>query len=340
MNSDNIEIRRLQKTGRSSYIITLPKEWINTSKLQKNDRIGILPQSDGTLLITPKIYREQTQRLKEFEIKDDIKETYLYRQLIGAYISGYNSIKIISFSGISGSIQKIIKHFCQTTIGQEVIEETDISITLKDLLNPTEMPLNNTIRRMEIVAKSMHKDVMASLEKKDKILSEDAIQRDNDIDRLHWLVARQYNIILKNASLAKKMEITIGKLSTSFLISRTIERIGDHIVRIANNVITLIDEKVEQNIIDNINSTSQIAIDTFNKSISSFFKGDIKAADDVIESVKKLEQRCNKINTLAIQQKGTIVVSFGYIVESIRRIGKYAEDISEHVINYLIDEGR
>ena len=111
------------------------------------------------------------------------------------------------------------------------------------------------------------------------------------------------------------------------------------LILIGASIVPTISGKVEQNIIDNINSTSHIAIDTFNKSISSFFKGDIKAADDVIESVKKLEQRCNKINTLAIQQKGTIVVSFGYIVESIRRIGEYAEDISEHVINYLTDEG-
>jgi phosphate uptake regulator len=57
-----------------------------------------------------------------------------------------------------------------------------------------------------------------------------------------------------------------------------------------------------------------------------------------MESVVKLESLCEEINTLALQQKGIVAVSIGYIVESIRRIGEYAEDISENVINYLVGE--
>jgi len=39
-----------------------------------------------------------------------------------------------------------------------------------------------------------------------------------------------------------------------------------------------------------------------------------------------------------LQQKGIVAISIGYIADSIRRIGEYAEDISETVINYLINE--
>jgi phosphate uptake regulator len=340
MIDENIEIRSLQMTGRSSYILTLPKEWINTSKLHKNDKIGIIKQSDGTLLITPRTYSEQTRREKQLDVNDKIDKTYIFRQLIGAYISGYNSIKIKSSTRLSVPVRKIVNQFIQTTVGQEVMEETDNSITIKDLLNPVEMPINNTIKRMKIIVESMNKDVLQALEIKDETLLKDVILRDNDLDRLHWLIARQYNIISRNANLAKKMDITIGISSTSFLISRTIERIGDHIVRIANNVLKLIDVEIDKKILDKINSASKLALDIFIKSIASFFKGDMVIANDVIESVKKLENRCSEVNTLSLQQKGTKAVSFGYIVESIRRIGEYAEDISEHVINYLIDEDK
>jgi phosphate uptake regulator len=53
-----MEIRRVQLTGGSSYIITLPKEWINSVHIKKNDPLGMHIQSDGTLLITPKITQE------------------------------------------------------------------------------------------------------------------------------------------------------------------------------------------------------------------------------------------------------------------------------------------
>jgi len=72
--------------------------------------------------------------------------------------------------------------------------------------------------------------------------------------------------------------------------------------------------------------------------IESFFRKNIQAANENIETVTKLEQLCQEINTSALKQEGAVAISLGYIVESIRRIGEYAEDISETVINHLIGE--
>jgi len=223
-----MEIRRVQMTGGASYVITLPKEWIKSANIKKNDPLGLHIQSDGTLLITPKATGEQTQRAKEFDVNGKTDQTYLFRRLIGAYISGYNSIKIKTAKRMSSPVRAIVRKFTQTTIGQEVVEETYTSITLKDLINPTEMPFDRTIKRMHIIVKGMHEDAMRALVRKDRTLAEEVILRDNDVDRLHWLIARQHNIILQNVSLAEKMNITIEMSSTYFLISRIIERIGDH----------------------------------------------------------------------------------------------------------------
>ena len=44
-----MEIHRVQVTGGSSFVLTLPKEWITTSNIKKNDPLSIHIQSDGTL---------------------------------------------------------------------------------------------------------------------------------------------------------------------------------------------------------------------------------------------------------------------------------------------------
>jgi len=333
-----MEIRRVQITGGSSYIITLPKEWIKSLKIKKNDPLGIYIRSDGTLLLTPKMIQEQLQKIKEFDVSHIPKTTYLLQLLIGAYISGYTSIKITSPSRMSTAVRNIIRSFTQLAIGPEVIEETDTTVILKDLHNPIEMPLDRTIKRMHIIVKGMNEDAMRALQTNDNALAEDVFSRDNDIDRLHWLVARQYNILLQNVSLAEKMNITIGMASTCFLISKIIERIGDHVVRIAQNISNLSESNIERKIISRIVEADTIAIDIFNKSISSFFQKDLNASNEIIESVTKLETLCEEISTLALQQRGIVAVSIGYIIESIRRIGEYAEDISENVINYLVGE--
>jgi phosphate uptake regulator len=333
-----MEIRRVQLTGGSSYIITLPKEWVKSVNIKKNDPLGVLIQSNGTLLITPKMTEGQTQRIKEFDVNDKTNQTYLLRQLIGAYISGYTSVKISSSKRISPDARTTIRKFTQTTIGQEVVEETDTSITIKDLVNPTEMPFNNTIKRMYIIVKGMHEDAMRALETGNKALAEDVLLRDNDVDRLHWLVARQYNIILQNVSFAEKMKINMEMSSTYLLISRIIERIGDHIVRISQSVINLIDGEIDRKIVDLIQPASNLALGIFSKSIGAFFRKDLQASNENIESVKKIEKLCKEINTFALQEKGVTVISIGYIVDSIRRVGEYAEDISETAINYIVGE--
>ena len=187
-----MEIRRVQLTGGSSYVITLPKEWIRTMNIKKNDQLGINIQSDGTLILNSKITQEQLQRIKEFNVSKISKPNYLLQLLIGAYISGYTSLKVISPTRMSTTIQNVIRSFTQLAIGPEVVEETDTSVTLKDLLNPMEMPLDRTIKRMYIIVKGMFEDTMRALQTKDKNLAEDALSRDDDVDRLHWLFHKHF----------------------------------------------------------------------------------------------------------------------------------------------------
>ncbi len=105
----------------------------------------------------------------------------------------------------------VVRDFTQMTIGPEVVEETDTTIILKDLLNPMEMPFANTIKRMYVIVKNMYFDAMNVLETRNMSLAEDVIARDNDVDRLHWLIARQTNIILKNTNLSRKMALSTSR---------------------------------------------------------------------------------------------------------------------------------
>ena len=62
-----MEIRRIQMTGGSSYVLTLPKEWVESLDIKKNDPLGVMVQPDGTLLISKNTSSDQIQRAKELE---------------------------------------------------------------------------------------------------------------------------------------------------------------------------------------------------------------------------------------------------------------------------------
>lgn len=335
-----MEIRRVQMTGGSSYVVTLPKEWISEMRIKKNDPVGLIVQPDGTLIVSKKTTDEPIQRVKEIDTAQIADPSFLFRILIGAYITGFTVIRLSSKQRFPPFVRSVVRDFTQMTIGQEVAEETDTAIVIKDLLNPAEMPFDNTIKRMFVIVKNMHVDAVTALETHNNALALDVINRDTDSDRLNWLIARQTNMILQNPSLSRKMGISAGMAMYYHLISRIIERIGDHAVRIAENAQPIIDADIEKKVIGDIKKASNLSMDIFNKSISSFFSADIREAHKTIESISALERICGDISNMTLKQETVVAISLGYIVESIRRAGEYSGDISENVINYIVEEAR
>ena len=333
-----MEIRKVQFTGGSSYVITLPKEWIEQEKIKKNDPVGVEIQPDGTLLVTKATDGEPLQRIKEFSLEGITESSYLFRLLIGAYISGYTTIILRSKERLPPFVRMVVRDFTQMTIGQEVIEETDTGITIKDLLNPSEMPFANTIKRMYVIVKTMHEDAMTGLVTKNRALAQDVTARDNDVDRLHWLIARQTNMILSHVVLSKKMGLSPGMAVHFFTISRIIERIGDHAERIADNALPILDKKLDPKILDRIAKASELSVAIFDRSIVSFFNNDMKKSNRNIESVQTLESLCEELNNLVLNEETPDAIALGHIIESVKRAGEYAADISENVINYLVEE--
>ncbi|MHA1845880.1 MAG: PhoU domain-containing protein, partial [Promethearchaeota archaeon] len=231
--SYNVETRKVQKTGGSSYIISLPKPWIIKHGIVKNDSIGIISQPDGNLLITPNVNSESNLKTKEILVEDYKDPEFLFRILIGAYIMGYSKTIVKSSRRFDSSFHDTIINFTKIAIGPEIIEESNNLVIMKDLLNPKEMPFEKTIRRMYILIERMHDDAINSLIKRNKELAEDVIKRDNDVDRLHWLISRQSNIILRDIILAQKLGITLEDASHFQAMSRFLERIADHAEKIA-----------------------------------------------------------------------------------------------------------
>jgi phosphate uptake regulator len=258
--------------------------------------------------------------------------------LIGTYITGFNVIHLTTKQRFSPFFRTVVRDFTQMTIGQEVVEETETLISIKDLLNPAEMPFDNTIKRMFVIVKNMHEDAITALETHNKALAQDVITRDMDADRLNWLIARQTNMIMQNASLSRKMGISPSMAMNYYILSRIIERVGDHAVRIAEHTLPIIGMDLDKKILSIIKKSSSMSLEIFDRSIVSFFNSDMKEANRNIESINILENTCGDINNMVLKQDTLVAISLTYISESIRRTGEYGGDISETIINLLVEE--
>lgn len=332
-----METRKVQVTGGSTFVVSLPKAWVRDVQLKPSDTLGFIEQHDGTLLLTPKIVEGREERSIAFDYSNDEDRDKIMRDLIGAYMMGYDLIEIGSKPRMPSEIRDTIRKFTQMVIGPEIIDETIGTVLTKDLLDPTDLSFKSSIKRMHRIVEEMHRSAMLALKEKDKTLALDVITRDDEVDRINWLVARQYNMLIRDIRLAERMETTRERSIYYLLISRIIERIGDHGVKISENVPRVSDSQISKKVMNDLTRLSDTSLDLLAESLSSLFKRDIVLSNDAIEKVNEFIVACDRYGNKLSTERGEGAIALGHILESIRRVAFYARDISECVINLLVD---
>lgn len=304
-------------------MITLPKDWVESNNLKKNDPVQLQPRN-GNLIIHSEMSGKDNPSLKEINVTED--GPFLFRQLLGAYISGYREIIINSKSGtISGDSANIIANFTQAAIGFEILEDDGKHILIRDLMNHKDMPHSKSIERMKVLVDTMLSDIQKSTATDDLTVLSKMENRDAEVDRINWLISRQANISLSE-------QARDNLLLTNVIIGRILERIGDHSVNISKNLLK-IDGDPQQELIDVLIRDSMKDILTFyQSSIEGFINNDIHIAEECIEKSSCLVAGLKD----KFQQSGDDFEFRMYsspIVNSLRRIIEYCVDISEQTIN-------
>lgn len=324
-----MERRKVQLTGKSSYIITLPKEWVLAHGIKKNDAVGVEITTDGNLIIIPKIEERKVRKIKVIKVDSTTDPSLLFRLLVSAYIIGHSEIRVEG--NLTTEHRKFVRKFAKMAIGEEIIEEEDKHIVIKDLLDPHEMPLDKSVKRMQVITENMILDAIRSMKTGNRELAKDVIQRDDEVDRLHWLISRQYSMMIRNVGTARIMGVTPWEGLNYFLISRYLERIGDHAARIAKYSMEIMG--VDDDFIECVEKGAQVVINTLKSSVNAFLRGNIEIANDNINAMAEISKICEKIYTSALNYTGKMAMSIGYVAESLRRIGEYSADICERAIN-------
>jgi phosphate uptake regulator len=330
-----METRKVQLTGGSTFTVSLPKSWVLDNAINAGDSLWIHPKPDGTLSLHPKESNEKISKKKTVEIGEDSYD-HLIRKLIGLYMAGYNTIELNAKKRMDTESSRAIRNFTKMVIGPEIIDERPNSVILQDLIDPGEFSQEKGLRRMTLIVNSMHQDAVQSFMKGDGTLAKDVISRDADVDRLDWMIAKQYKMILKNIGLTKKIGVDSEKSLNILLISRIVERIGDHASRIAESVEMLGDTELDKKLIKDISKESKVALTMFEMAMSAFFRESLDEANAVIDMRKELGQMRSRLMHRIREQEGDVVVALTTINESIGRTGLYSTDISEIAINYIM----
>ncbi len=303
-----MEFRKIQFTGRSSYIISLPKKWVREHGLGQGDVVPLSINPDGSITIFPKEPREVSER-KILTISREYSPDMAVRLAISAYIQGYDVLEV-NFSEEMPIYKVKVRKVLQSLPGVEIILDEPQRIVAKSLLDEDEINISELLGRIRSLVMSMLGDLELLISSpEDGEILRDINDLENELDRFYFLIIRAVNRLLSRRSVTEESGIirrTFDLLGILFIV-RNIERIGDHITRISEN-------------------PSEINVPYLKEKFS--------------EMMAQIEERdLGKIDRLMLELKEEIR-SIDYrqsiALESYRRILEYLENIGETIINMAL----
>ena len=200
------ETRKLQYTGGSSFIVSLPKKWIQDLGLKQGDHVVIMRQSNSVLQIAPASKRlAKEQKEATIEVAKDNNPYFIARKLIALYFLGFNIINIVPKEDrLLAEQREVIKNIVRRVLmGTEIIADSATGITLQVLINLLDLSVDAAFKRMLLIAKSMYRDTLLALKENNIELAQEVIKSDDEVDRFSFYIIRQLKIAIKNEHLLK-----------------------------------------------------------------------------------------------------------------------------------------
>jgi len=329
--------RRIQKTGGSTFIISLPKNWVVSRGLGAGDTLFFTPRADGSLTVFAESGGSAETERRIVEVSNDTEIEHLFRRLIAEYIAGYPLLEIRTAGRMSAPTREVIRNFAQRMIGPEILEETAESVVLQDVVGQNPLPIPSVIRRMHQMVRAMQADAMAAFRAGDAAIARDVIERDWEVDRLHWFLGKQVTSALRDARILVSLDLTLPECSTYLLASRVLERIADHAVRIAETVTILGKERTPERIIAELDRMAAAAAAALSDALDSLDSRDIDKANAVIDAANRITRERDHVLHELTSKRGRLAVGLAYVLESLERSAFYASDLAEIAINRAVE---
>ncbi|APE95446.1 phosphate uptake regulator PhoU [Halodesulfurarchaeum formicicum] len=322
-----MERRKVQLTGGSTYTVSIPKGWARDHDITAGEEVAF-HQDNGSLLLTPVSSDEPTRGVLDIS---DREGDALMRGVMTMYVSGFDEIELTA-DRISPAQRRIIREATQRLVGLEVLEETADTVVIQDLLDSAELSVHSAVRRMHLISRSMLEDAVTALQEHDLDLAADVISRDDDVDRLWYVVSRIFRSTLRSPEMAREIGLSREKCFDYHSSARQLERIADHAAKISQ-VTRELDQSVPTEVTDSLGELCEAATDIIVTAFEALFADDpdtaTELANEARAKVEAIDDRARGIDDQLRELDPTRARHLGLIVDSLSRSADYGGNIAE-----------
>ena len=309
--------------------------------LDAGDQVALTQEHDNSLSIVP-IINGMRESLNEVTaiISPNDSSNMVKRKVVSMYLAGYDIIHLKLKSGRINpahrdGVREVVR---RNLVGTEMIADASDNITLQVLLSMPELSVNTAIRRMYLIASSMHKDAMSAVAELNYELAKEVIKSDDEVDRFSLYVLRNLVMATKNGRVLREMGLKNPSECLSYRVAaKSIERVADHASSIADQAMKL-KEKIPEKSLQKIDKMSHLALTVLGDSVEALLRRDYQLADKTVDNAENILTLEDDAMTAMEKDRVHDLVNIKLALEDIRRTAEYASDIAEVAMNDTIDE--
>ncbi|MEM1574585.1 MAG: phosphate uptake regulator PhoU [Nitrososphaerota archaeon] len=319
--------RSVQKTGGGSYIITLPKSWIEKQGISKKTPLLIKLNENGTLTISIE-KPEEYKKKNEIIIFDSMSPG---RDIIGSYLLGFDTIILQSSTMFSRENIIDIRKIVRSLAGAEITEESSNKIEVQILLNSEAVAPEKVLRREVVLVNSMILDCALALMSSNKNLIHSIIERDEEVNRQYFILVRVIRSTISDPEALKKLNLTPLKMMDLRLVAKIFEDTGDKIVEIAKEIIKILEEKINGEKFNELKDISLKITELLNKSLEAFITENHEEVIKILHEQELLLKRIYEFGkkVMSIEESSIVKESILKIISKFEGIINNILDLAE-----------
>ncbi|AHC51816.1 phosphate uptake regulator PhoU [Sulfolobus acidocaldarius SUSAZ] len=326
-------VRRIQLTGGSTYIISLPKGWVKQHSLKPGDEVEITEDRQMRLILIPRAGNDTDKKERSITMNCEGADiSFLVREIIAYYMAGYSLVDVYCNKFNTMEKEKIKELVRNRLLGAEVIDESSNNISIQFLVNEKDLSITKSLGRAFNISYNMFRDALNGLQKGDKELSKEIRNRDDDVDRFFFYTIRQLSLSVEYPDILDEEKFNLTQLTDISSIAKSIERVSDHAIRIAEQT-----QSIERLNNETVYNHGMSVIELYKTSFSAFSNRDRKRAHDVINKGFETLDTNSKLSENVIMNFHSLKddSSTLIVLDSIRRVTRYSMDIAEATIDLL-----
>jgi len=319
-----MELRRVQKTRGGTFFVTLPKDWALRNGVAQGSVVSTSVTPDGRLVIDPRYDLEPTPQTITVKPSE-----HLSREIIGKYLLGYDIIRVEAKDRISMEQREIVKEASRRLIGLEIIEEDYSKIVMQCLLEPSALPPEKILRREHLIASGMYRDAITALIEGDVQLAGSVMARDNEVDRLYFLLVRILRTVIQNPDLSEKLGVYPIDCLDYRLTASLVESVGDQSSEIAEYALRLNGAKPDGGVAQSLSALHKAVYESYTDALAAFLSRSISIAETVRDKKGTVEDMCRKVESVSNSLPVETAQHLISVISLIGRIYDHSVDISD-----------